>query len=269
MLGLARSDYYRKRKTTSVEEKEIEMAIIHCFDQHKSSYGRIRIKAELDAAQELLINKAFPASEYKISRILKQYGRVAKTGRKNRKKAKKPTEEVYINENLVEKKFNDYKANELWSADISEIKCKGSKIYVSGIIDVGTRRIVGWDIQTHMRQNIVHNAINMAVGRNPQRPENAIFHSDRGCQYTSKSTTEMIKEKGFQKSMSRPGSPNENQIIESFWKTLKLELGSLKEYTVAEAKRKIVEYIEMEYNSSRIHSGIGYITPNAKYAQTT
>lgn len=266
-MGLARSDFYRKRATTSVEEKEIEIDVIHCFDKHNSNYGRIRIKQELNAEYVLLTGNPFPASEHKISQILKKYERIAKTGRKNRKKSKKPTGEVYINENLIKKKFNDYKVNELWSADISEIKCKGTKIYVSGIIDVGTRRIVGWDIQTHMRQEIVHNAIKMAVGRNPERAKNAIFHSDRGCQYTSKLTTEILKEKGFQKSMSRPGSPNENQIIESFWKTLKLEMGRLKEHSVAEAKRKIVEYIEMEYNSSRIHSGIGYITPNAKYAQ--
>lgn len=264
---MSSSDYYRKRAITTVEKKKLEIEVIHCFDLHKSCYGRIRIKKELDSKYKKAFNLPFPASEHKISRILKDHGRYAKTGRKSRKKTNKPVESVSINENLIALNFKEYKTNELWCADISEIKCKGAKIYVSGIIDVGTRRIVGWDIKTHMRQDIVHNAFDMATGRNPKRPIKAIFHSDRGCQYTSKLTTAMIAQNCFKKSMSKASSPNDNQIIESFWKTLKLELGSLKMYTAKEATLKIISFIELEYNSSRLHSGIGYMTPNEKYAQ--
>ena len=102
----------------------------------------------------------------------------------------------------------------------------------------------------------------MAIGRNPNRADGAIYHSDRGSQYTAKKTKEMIEAAGFHKSMSRPGSPNDNQPIESFWHTLKVEVGSLKAYNYDQACSKIKWYIEMYYNSSRMHSGIAYYIPN-------
>jgi putative transposase len=102
----------------------------------------------------------------------------------------------------------------------------------------------------------------MAVGRNPDIPEGAVYHSDRGSQYTAKRTKQMVEKYGFLKSMSRPGTPSDNQPIESFWHTLETELGSLKEYPYEEASRRIVEYIELYYNSSRLHSCIAYLIPN-------
>ena len=93
-------------------------------------------------------------------------------------------------------------------------------------------------------------------------PDGAVYHSDRGSQYTAKRTKQLIEEHGFRKSMSRPGTPSDNQPIESFWHTLETELGSLKEYSYDEASRKIVDYIELYYNAVRLHSGIAYLIPN-------
>ena len=131
-----------------------------------------------------------------------------------------------------------------------------------GIIDVATRRLVGWAIARNQTQVLVQNAFLMAVGRNPDIPEGAVYHSDRGSQYTAKRTKQMVEKHGFLKSMSRPGTPSDNQPIESFWHTLETELGSLKEYSYEDASRRIVEYIELYYNSSRLHSGIAYLIPN-------
>ena len=102
----------------------------------------------------------------------------------------------------------------------------------------------------------------MAVGRNPNRPEGAIYHSDRGCQYTAKKTKELVEQNGFRKSMSRPGTPSDNQPIESFGKTLEWEMTDIRHLPFEEASRKIVEYIELYYNSERLHSGINYSVPN-------
>lgn len=107
-----------------------------------------------------------------------------------------------------------------------------------GIIDVATRRIVGWSISRTQTQKIVQDSLKMAVGRNPDRPNGAIFHSDRGCQYTAKKTKELVEKLGFRKSMSRPGTPSDNQPIESFWKTLKCELPSLSFLKFEEAERR-------------------------------
>ncbi len=135
-------------------------------------------------------------------------------------------------------------------------------MYVCGIIDVATRRIVGWAISRDQRQQIVQDAFEMAIGRNPIRPAGAVFHSDRGCQYTAKRTKDMVERAGFKKSMSRPGTPSDNQPIESFWHTLKVEMPDIRHLNFESAKRSIVDYIELYYNSDRLHSGINYQIPN-------
>lgn len=157
---MSRSAYYRVPKTKESYEIELEKAVINCFEKNKGNYGRIRIKKEL-ARNGLAI------SENKISRILKENGLVAKSGRTGRKKDPKPTEEQYYEENLIKDKFAVDIPNYLWCSDITELKCKGSKVYACGIIDVATRRLVGWSIQRHQRQEIVQDAFEMAVGRNP------------------------------------------------------------------------------------------------------
>lgn len=159
-------------------------------------------------------------------------------------------------------KFSVKAPNMLWCSDISELVCCSGKLYICGVIDVATRRIVGWAIERHQRQTIVQDAFLMAVWRNPDRPDGAIYHSDRGCQYTAKLTKEMVEKNGFRKSMSRPGTPSDNQPIESFWQTLERELPDIRQLTFEEAKRALVEYIELYYNSDRLHSGIGYAVPN-------
>jgi len=252
---VSRSNYYRKKAEVKSEKKAEEKEVINCFKKHKGNYGRIRIR-------KILKERNINVSESRISRIVKENGLVAKAGRKSKIKKRKHTEEQYIEENLIKDKFTVEKANYLWCSDISELKYKGGKIYVCGIIDVATRRIVGWSIGRMQTQELVQKAIKMAIGRNPERPEGAVFHSDRGCQYTAKKTKELVEKNKFRKSMSRPGTPSDNQPIESFWHTLETEMDSLKECNYEESSRKIIEYIELYYNAERIHSGIGYLIPN-------
>ena len=252
---MSRSEYYRRCKEQDSEEKELEKAVIHCFEKHKRNYGRIRIRKELQG-------KEIEISEYRIARILKKHGLVAKSGRTGKPRPPKPTEQQYIEENLIKDKFGITEANYLWCSDITELKYYRSKLYVCGIIDVATRRIVGWSIAKNQTQKLVQDAFKMAVGRNPYRPEGAVYHSDRGSQYTAKKTKQLIEAYGFRKSMSRPGTPSDNQPIESFWKTLECEMADISHLTFEEATRVIVEYIELYYNSDRLHSGIGYRIPN-------
>ena len=255
VLQVSKSGYYSHKMLSKSEITETEKAVINCFKKHNRNYGRIRIHKEL-------LNSSINISEYRIAKILKKYGLIAKSGRTGKPKKPKPKEQQYIEENLIKDKFSVKTPNYLWCSDITEINCYREKIYLCGIIDVATRRVVGWDIAKHQRQEIVQNAFNMAVGRNPNRPEGAVYHSDRGCQYTAKKTKELVEENGFRKSMSRPGTPNDNQPIESFWKTLECEMTDISHLTFEEARRKIVEYIELYYNSERLHSGINYLVPN-------
>ncbi len=255
LLGVSRSEYYRKDRKMDNEEKEIEKAVINCFQKNNGNYGRIRIKKALS-------NENIQVSESKISRILKENGLEAKSGRNRKKRQPKPTEQQYYEENLIKNKFEITTPNYLWCTDITELRCKGSKVYICGIIEVATRRIVGWSIDKTQTQKLVQDALEMAVGRNPDRPDGAVYHSDRGCQYTAKKTKEMVEKYGFRKSMSRPGTPSDNQPIESFWKTLECEMTDIRHFTFKEAQRTIVNYIELYYNSERLHSGIDYAIPN-------
>jgi transposase InsO family protein len=259
---VSRSAYYRVPKTKESYEIELEKAVINCFNKHNGNYGRIRIKKELARG-------GIAISENKIARILKENGLAAKSGRKGRPKAPKPTEEQYIEENLIKDKFGITIPNRLWCSDITELKCKSGKLYACGIIDVATRRLVGWSIKRHQRQDIVQEAFEMAVGRNPDRPADAVYHSDRGCQYTAKSTKALVEKHGFKKSMSRPGTPSDNQPIESFWRTLECEMPDIGHLTFEAASRALVKYFELYYNSDRLHSGIGYLTPNEFFQKVT
>ena len=252
---MSRSEYYRKNKHTDSEENEIENEVINCFNKNKRNYGRIRIR-------RTLLPKGIDVSEYRIAKIMKKHNLVAKSGRTGKKKAQKPTEEQYIEENLIKDKFSITEPNYLWCSDITVLDCYRSKLYLCGIIDVATRRLVGWDVRKHQRQDIVQNAFRMAIGRNPDRPKDAVYHSDRGCQYTAKKTKALVEANGFRKSMSRPGTPSDNQPIESFWKTLEVEMPDIRHLNFQEASIKIVEYIELYYNSQRLHSGINYSIPN-------
>ncbi len=261
-MKVSRSTFYRVAKAKESEEIELEKAVIHCFEKHKGNYGRIRIKIALETDGVFI-------SENKIARILKNHGLEAKSGRTGRKNAPKPTEEQYIEENLIKYKFSIVTANYLWCSDITVLVCKSGKIYVCGIIDVATRRLVGWSIKRHQQQEIVHEAFEMAVGRNPERPAGAVFHSDRGSQYTSKKTKELVERYGFRKSMSHPGTPSDNQPIESFWRTLECEMPDIRHLTFEEASRVLVQYFELYYNSDRLHSGIDYLTPNECYKKLT
>lgn len=255
LLGVSRSEYYRQSKQTENEESEAEKAVINCFYENRKNYGRIRIRKDL-------LLKGTDISEYRVAKIMKKHDLVANSGRTGKTKTPKPTEEQYVEENLIKDKFSITVPNYLWCSDITVLECYRSKLYVCGIIDVATRRLVGWDIRKHQRQDIVQNAFIMAIGRNPDRPDGAVYHSDRGCQYTAKKTKALVEANGFRKSMSRPGTPSDNQPIESFWKTLEVEMPDIRHLNFGDASRKIVDYIELYYNSQRLHSGINYSTPN-------
>lgn len=250
IIQVSRSGYYSHELRDENEISEQERQVIHCFEKHHGNYGRIRIRKELQ-------NGGTNISEAKVARILKKHGLAAKSGRTG-----KPTEEQVIEENPIKDKFAVTEPDHLWCSDITELKCCRQSIYVCGVIDVATRRLVGWDIARHRRQEIVQNAFRMAVGRNPNRPKGAIYHSDRGCQYTAKKTKQLVKENGFRKSMSRPGTPSDNRPIESFGKTLERELSDIRQLTFEEATRKIVGYIELYYDSEGSHSGINYAVPD-------
>ena len=263
MLGVSRSSFYKPVKQTEDEKAETEKAVINSFHRNHGRYGRIRIR------KELLLKEGISVSEYRIGNILRKHSLQAKSGRIGKRKKETPDRIQYLEENLIKDKFGITQPNYLWCSDITELKCRKSKLYLCGIIDVATRRIVGWSIAKTQTQKLVQDTLAMAVGRNPSRPDGAVYHSDRGCQYTAKKTKQMVESFGFRKSMSRPGTPSDNQPIESFWRTLECEMPSICNLAFEDAARTIAAYIELYYNSERLHSGIQYLIPNQLFTLLT
>jgi transposase InsO family protein len=249
---------YHKNNSNRVKEKEIEQAVISCFHKHNGNYGRPRIKRALE-------KEGIVISESKIARIMKENGLIAKAGRRRKRRKPKKTEEEILRENLLlNKDLSKLKRNEVWSSDITEIKINGRILYVAGVIDVASRVVLGIYVATHMRQEIVHQAIKMAANK-VEDTTGIIFHTDRGSQYTAKKTQQLLEELDMIPSMSRPGKPNDNQTVESLWNSLKTELGSLTKLTKNVAIKKIYNHVTNYYNDVRMHSGIGYRTPMEAY----
>lgn len=249
---------YNKNNNDIAKERELEEAVINCFNEHKGNYGRPRIKRALEK-DDIII------SESKVARIMKENGLVAKAGRRRKIRRPKKTDEQILRENLLlNKDLTDLKRNEVWSSDITEIKNKGSILYVVAVIDIASRAVLGVHIATNMRQEIVHQAIKMAAHK-ANGTTGVIFHTDRGSQYTSKKTQQLLEDLDMIPSMSRPGKPNDNQIIESLWNSLKTELESVANFKKNDAIKEIYYQIGDYYNNSRIHSGIAYKTPMEAY----
>ena len=154
--------------------------------------------------------------------------------------------------------------NQLWVADITYIRLMSDFIYLAVLMDVFSRKCIGWELDRYIDTQLVLNALGMALSnRNGMDLSGLVHHSDQGVQYASNDYIDLLNKNSIQPSMSRKGNPYDNAFAESFIKTLKYNEVYLKEYeTFSEAYQNIQEFIEEVYNQKRIHSSIGYKTPN-------
>jgi len=196
----------------------------------------------------------------KIARLMKENNISAKTKRKFRKTTERDTKAA-ASENLLKQNFYTEKANLVWTGDITYLWTKEGWLYLAVVMDIFSRRIVGWALGNSLSRQLVIKALSMAiVHRNPGN--GIIFHSDRGSQYTSSEFRNLLINYGFIQSMSSTGNCYDNAVTESFFHTLKTELIYWNKYqTRNEAKNSIFEFIEMFYNRNRLHSTLGYLSP--------
>jgi putative transposase len=160
----------------------------------------------------------------------------------------------------VDRQFVAEGPDRLWVADITYIPTWSGFLYLAVVLDVWSRRIVGWAMETHLRTELVLSALNMALVQ--RRPREVIHHSDRGCQYTSYAFGKRCREMGVMPSMGSVGDAYDNAMAESFFATLERELLNRRRFeSQAEAKMAIFEFIEGWYNPHRRHSSIGYLSP--------
>jgi len=257
VLEVSRAGYYhwskRKNSFRNLEDRRLLEIIRYHYNRGRGTYGLPRIYAAI-RKEGLKVNKK------KIARLMRLGKISAKTKRKFKVTTVQNTK-AQASENLLKGNFNSKKENRIWTSDITYLWTKEGWVYLAVIMDVYSRKIVGWSVGSSLSAELIVKAFTMAiVHRNPE--QGIIFHSDRGSQYTSSSVRELLKNYRITQSMSSTGNCYDNAITESFFHTLKTELIFWNSYqTREEAKRSIFEYIEIFYNRERLHSSLNYLSP--------
>jgi putative transposase len=230
----------------------IEIKRIHA--EHHGRYGSPRIHAQLAAEGKV-------SSLGLIEKIMADNDIHAITRRKFRPATTTSGHDFPVAHNLLERNFRAFRPNEKWAADITYIPTGEGFIYLAAVMDLCTRKIVGWSMRDHMRTELTLAALMMAVQL--QRPgAGLIHHSDRGSQYAAGEYAGKLADYGMRQSMSRKGDCWDNASMESFFHTLKTEhVHHCKFKTKDDARLALFDYINIYYNRKRIHSGIGYLTP--------
>lgn len=200
--------------------------------------------------------------ENRVARLMREYG-IAVEKKKKFIRTTYSNDQLPVAPNRLDQRFEADKPDAIWTADITYIWTKQGWIYLAIVLDLFSRRIVGWSMAPSLERTLVVDALQMAVmARNPGK--GLIHHSDRGSQYASYDYQKILQQKGVVVSMSRRGNCYDNAPTESWFATLKKELIYCRNYSDhAEARQDIFEYIEVWYNRQRKHSSIGYKNPVA------
>lgn len=257
ILNISRSgfyDYLKRRKSKRMIENEALTEIIEdIFHEHKARYGSRRI-------QKVLEQQGIHVNAKRVCRLMSEHGLIAKGTRKYYRYHTNKTS-YDEKDNILRQVFSANEKNKIWVGDITYIPTKHGWLYLAVFIDIFSRKVVGWAMDTRVRDTLVLSALNQAIGRE-HPPTGLIIHTDRGCQYTGQRFQSMCIRYGFRQSMSRKGNPYDNAVMESFYRTLKRELVQDAHYDNPEqARMDIFKYIELYYNTKRIHSSIGWVSP--------
>ena len=258
VLKLSRTGYYKwlKRGESDRERRDHEL-IDHILRIHRETrgiYGAPRIHTELRA-------NGVKVGKKRVARLMREVGICGVTRRKKwRTTIRDP--KARPAPDLVEREFRADKADQLWVADITEIPTRSSKLYLAAIIDVWSRKVVGWSMSPRMPAELVIKALEMAMERRGY-PHGVIHHSDQGSQYTSQQFKERCDELQVQISMGSVGDCYDNAMAESFFATLECELLNIVQPFKChlEAEVAVFEYIEGFYNTRRRHSRLNHLSP--------
>lgn len=257
VMDVSPSGYYawrgREPSQRASTNQALDERVASIYGQHKSRYGAPRIWEELQS-------QGVSCSEKRVARRMQKLGLKAIQA----KKFKVTTDSEHnkpVAPDLLQQDFTAACANEKWVSDITYIWTGAGWLYLAVVMDLYSRAIIGWSLQKRMTQQLVCDALTMALFRRGF-PKDVIIHSDRGSQYCSKRYQLLLKLNGLICSMSRKGCCYDNAAMESFFHSLKVELVHRETYVTREqARQSIFEYIEVYYNRQRRHSTIGYQIP--------
>ncbi|MGA2477060.1 MAG: IS3 family transposase [Terriglobia bacterium] len=263
VLEVGRSGYYAWRRrqqnpgVMTLRRRQLLDQIRAEQELGRGLYGSPRIHAALvDRGIQVCINT--------VAKLMKQAGIRAATGRRFRPMTTDSRHAYPPAPNLLDRQFTAPKPNQKWLCDITYVPTDQGVVYLASVLDVCSRRIVGWSMHTDLQAQLCIDALKMALQR--RRPgEHLLHHSDRGVQYACEAYQQLLAAHGIVCSMSRVGNCYDNAMMESYHGTLKNELVHLQPggrfATIEQARRMLFEYIEVFYNRQRRHSAIGYMSP--------
>jgi len=257
LLSVSTSGFYaflkRDSDTRSNVSDELLNIVREVHRKNRNCYG-------FQKTFKAIRQQGFEYSRLQVIRAMKQ---LEIGGKRRRKFVPKTTDSIHpfpISPNLLNRKFSVETPNQVWVSDITYIRTLSGWLYLCVVIDLYSRKVVGWSMQNHMETSLVISALEMGVQN--RRPEKGlIFHSDRGSQYASHDFRLQLKKKGMVQSMSRKGNCWDNACAESFFGLMKAELPKKVFLNQEEAKAEIFDYIEVFYNRKRIHSFLEFLSP--------
>jgi transposase InsO family protein len=259
VLEVSSSGYYAWRKRTpgqrELADRKLLLAIREVHRRSHARYGARRIQAELKA-------QGHRCSRKRVARLMAEHDLEARRRRRYRITTQSKHNKA-VAPNVLNREFKAEAPNQKWVADITYIPTAEGWLYLAAVLDLHSRKVVGWAIEPYLRDDLVQQALNMAVGRRKLQGT-LLHHSDRGSQYASHDYRALLAKHGIEISMSGKGNCFDNAPMESFFSTLKSELVHHTRFqSRAQARRELFEFIEVYYNRQRLHSALGYLSPHA------
>lgn len=259
LMGVLRSGYYRYRKKSlnkpvDPEHQEMLDFVKEISEKSKHTYGSRRMQKALNAL-------GYPVGRNKTRKLMKEAGVMVRYRKKYKvttnSKHKKP-----VFENVLNREFSPAAPDRAYASDITYVWTQEGWLYLAVVIDLFSRKIVGWSMSSRMKASLVCDALKMALWQRKPKP-GLIVHSDRGSQYVSHEYRKLLNDWHCIGSMSRKGNCWDNAVAESFFGSLKQERVQWKHYqTRFEAQQDVLNYITVQYNNFRLHSSLGYKNPN-------
>ena len=258
VLQVSRAGYYawlgRPESPRAIHQAGIVERIRQVHRDSRETYGSPRVHRALKA-------EGVTCCEKTVAKLMRRAGVRAATARRFVVRTTDSRHGHAIAENTLDRRFEPGQADRVWVGDITYIATGEGWLYLAAVLDLGSRKVVGWATADHLRSELVERALSNALEhRRPSGP--VMHHSDRGVQYACDDYQELLRSNGLEVSMSRKGNCWDNAAMESFFGTLKQELVHRETYaTREEARRSLFEYIEVFYNRQRLHSTLGYLSP--------
>jgi putative transposase len=237
-----------------LEDQQLVEVIEQIHRSSRQTYGSVRV-------QQVLRQQGYGYGRNRVARLMRQKQLAGRRRRRYRVLTTDSRHAYPVAPNLLAEQPAPARPNEVWVADITYIPTAEGWLYLAGILDLFSRRIVGWAMDQSPDTSLVLRSWTMAV-RQRQPPPRLLFHSDRGSQYASTQFRQALEARGARASMSRPANCYDNAVMESFWSTLKEELVYRCRFlTRAQAQAAIFDFLEVFYNRQRLHSSLQYLSP--------